>query len=196
MADLLSDSVSVILSLWETITSDGVFPGVPPLQAYSTLIQDHRNMAWDSKHGFTIKIPTFSNIGLLHCEAVIDGVKHNSRKYFVHRTGQHLVFTSFLYKHINIPKVFNSNLFSAFSHWSQWVTSQRFIWTPADQCRPWRGRGLLWTALPPQSWTPESTSPGTILERSDLLSAGLKRPQIVTTIELWLRLSRNGNPPY
>lgn len=56
------------------------------VKSYSTLIQDQRNMAWDSKHGFTIKMPTFSYIGLLHCEAVIDGVKHNSRIYFVHRT--------------------------------------------------------------------------------------------------------------
>ncbi|KAM4544345.1 vascular endothelial growth factor receptor 1 [Fundulus diaphanus] len=49
------------------------------------LSQDQRNIVWNSKQGFTIQAPNFSYIGLLHCEAVVDGVKHNSRIYFVHR---------------------------------------------------------------------------------------------------------------
>uniref|UniRef100_M4A5T9 receptor protein-tyrosine kinase n=1 Tax=Xiphophorus maculatus TaxID=8083 RepID=M4A5T9_XIPMA len=42
-------------------------------------IQDQRNVLWNSRKGFTIQTPNFSYIGLFHCEAVIDGVKHNSR---------------------------------------------------------------------------------------------------------------------
>lgn len=101
------------------------------------------------------------------------------------------VFATLFSKHINVPKVGSLNYSVFFPHWSQWVTSQRFTWTPADLCRHWRGRGWLWTALPLQSWTPESTSPGTILERSELPSAGIKRE----TIELWLGRTRNCNPP-
>ncbi|XP_014822635.1 PREDICTED: vascular endothelial growth factor receptor 1-like isoform X1 [Poecilia mexicana] len=50
------------------------------------LSQDQRNIFWNSRKGFTIQTPNFSYIGLFHCEAVVDGVKHNSRVYFVHRT--------------------------------------------------------------------------------------------------------------
>uniref|UniRef100_A0A3B3VYZ9 receptor protein-tyrosine kinase n=1 Tax=Poecilia latipinna TaxID=48699 RepID=A0A3B3VYZ9_9TELE len=42
-------------------------------------IQDQRNILWNSRKGFTIQTPNFSYIGLFHCEAVVDGVKHNSR---------------------------------------------------------------------------------------------------------------------
>ena len=50
----------------------------------------------------------------------------------------------------------------------QWVTSWMCIWTAVDLCRLWRERAWCWTAQPPGSWTPESTSPGTFLERSEL----------------------------
>lgn len=49
---------------------------------------------------------------------------------------------------------------------SQWAISWMCTWTPVDRCRPWREIGFPWTAQPLGSWTPESTSPGTTLERS------------------------------
>ncbi|XP_047205627.1 vascular endothelial growth factor receptor 1 isoform X2 [Girardinichthys multiradiatus] len=50
------------------------------------LSQGQRNIIWNSKQGFTIQMPTYISTGLFHCEAVIDGLKHNSRAYYVHRT--------------------------------------------------------------------------------------------------------------
>ncbi|MED6257555.1 hypothetical protein ATANTOWER_026702 [Ataeniobius toweri] len=50
------------------------------------LSQEQRNIIWNSKQGFTIQMPTYFSTGLFHCEAVIDGLKHNSRAYYVHRT--------------------------------------------------------------------------------------------------------------
>uniref|UniRef100_A0A3Q1GY33 receptor protein-tyrosine kinase n=1 Tax=Acanthochromis polyacanthus TaxID=80966 RepID=A0A3Q1GY33_9TELE len=50
-----------------------------------SLSPDRRNILWSSKRGFTIRTPTFYYIGLFFCQTVIDGVKHKSRIYFVHR---------------------------------------------------------------------------------------------------------------
>lgn len=50
-----------------------------------SLSPDHRNIIWNSKHGFTIKTPTFYYIGLFFCQTVTDGVIRTSRQYFVHR---------------------------------------------------------------------------------------------------------------
>ncbi|XP_068603807.1 vascular endothelial growth factor receptor 1 [Brachionichthys hirsutus] len=49
------------------------------------LSPDQRNVIWNSKHGFTIQTPTFSHIGLFYCQTIVDGVVHESQKYFVHR---------------------------------------------------------------------------------------------------------------
>nr|XP_040023462.1 vascular endothelial growth factor receptor 1 isoform X1 [Gasterosteus aculeatus aculeatus] len=49
------------------------------------LTLDHRSIVWNSKQGFTIRSPTFSFVGLIFCQAVAEGVVHNSPKYFVHR---------------------------------------------------------------------------------------------------------------
>ncbi|XP_041824241.1 vascular endothelial growth factor receptor 1 isoform X2 [Melanotaenia boesemani] len=50
-----------------------------------SLTPDQRNIIWNSKQGFTIRTTTFFNIGLFHCQTVIQGVKYGSREYFVHR---------------------------------------------------------------------------------------------------------------
>ncbi|XP_061569530.1 vascular endothelial growth factor receptor 1 [Cololabis saira] len=50
-----------------------------------SLKPDQRNIIWDNKIGFTIRTPTFYYIGLFFCQTVIDGVKHDSRIYIVHR---------------------------------------------------------------------------------------------------------------
>uniref|UniRef100_A0A3Q2D9Q0 receptor protein-tyrosine kinase n=1 Tax=Cyprinodon variegatus TaxID=28743 RepID=A0A3Q2D9Q0_CYPVA len=46
---------------------------------------DPDNMVWNSKEGFTILVPDYSYIGLFHCEAVINGVKHKSKIYLILR---------------------------------------------------------------------------------------------------------------
>ncbi|XP_075906400.1 vascular endothelial growth factor receptor 1 isoform X2 [Nelusetta ayraudi] len=46
---------------------------------------DQRNIIWDSTKGFTIQTPTFEHIGLFFCQTVVNGVPHQSDKYFVHR---------------------------------------------------------------------------------------------------------------
>ncbi|XP_008286630.1 vascular endothelial growth factor receptor 1-like isoform X1 [Stegastes partitus] len=51
----------------------------------NSLRPDQRNIMWSSKRGFTIRTPTFYYIGLFYCQTVIDGAKHKSRIYFVHR---------------------------------------------------------------------------------------------------------------
>nr|XP_046226781.1 vascular endothelial growth factor receptor 1 isoform X2 [Scatophagus argus] len=50
-----------------------------------SLSPDQRNIIWNSKHGFTIRTPTFYYIGLFYCQTVTDGNIHKSRIYFVHR---------------------------------------------------------------------------------------------------------------
>lgn len=50
-----------------------------------SLTPDQKNIIWNSKQGFTIRTTTFFNIGLFHCQTVIQGVKYGSREYFVHR---------------------------------------------------------------------------------------------------------------
>uniref|UniRef100_A0A672ZRR2 receptor protein-tyrosine kinase n=1 Tax=Sphaeramia orbicularis TaxID=375764 RepID=A0A672ZRR2_9TELE len=49
------------------------------------LTPDQRNIIWNSKHGFTIRTPTFYYIGLFFCQTTTDGVIHESRIYFIHR---------------------------------------------------------------------------------------------------------------
>lgn len=49
------------------------------------LTPDQRNIVWNSKHGFTIRTPTFYYIGLFFCQTTTDGVIHESRIYFIHR---------------------------------------------------------------------------------------------------------------
>ncbi|XP_037312209.2 vascular endothelial growth factor receptor 1 isoform X2 [Pungitius pungitius] len=49
------------------------------------LTLDHRSIVWNSEQGFTIQSPTFSYVGLIYCQAVTEGVVHNSRTYYVHR---------------------------------------------------------------------------------------------------------------
>ncbi|XP_028289693.1 vascular endothelial growth factor receptor 1 isoform X1 [Gouania willdenowi] len=50
-----------------------------------SLSPDQRNILWNTKLGFTVRTPTFYYIGLFYCQTVVDGVKRNSRIYFVHR---------------------------------------------------------------------------------------------------------------
>ena len=57
--------------------------------------------------------------------------------------------------------------FLSLSFMSQWAKSWMCIWTPVSRCRPWGERGWRWTAPPQESWTPESTSAGTTLDRSE-----------------------------
>ncbi|XP_034416288.1 vascular endothelial growth factor receptor 1 [Cyclopterus lumpus] len=50
-----------------------------------SLSPDHRSIVWNSKHGFTIRAPTFYYIGFFYCQTITEGVTHKSRIYFVHR---------------------------------------------------------------------------------------------------------------
>uniref|UniRef100_UPI0037E70419 vascular endothelial growth factor receptor 1 isoform X1 n=1 Tax=Semicossyphus pulcher TaxID=241346 RepID=UPI0037E70419 len=50
-----------------------------------SLSPDRRNIIWNSKQGFTIQTPTYYYIGLFYCVTIADGVKRQSRGYFVHR---------------------------------------------------------------------------------------------------------------
>ncbi|XP_036073284.1 vascular endothelial growth factor receptor 1 isoform X2 [Oryzias melastigma] len=47
---------------------------------------DQRNIIWNSRQGFTIRAPTYYDVGLFYCQATVDGVRHQSQSYFVHRT--------------------------------------------------------------------------------------------------------------
>lgn len=67
----------------------GVLSSLLPQYPNQKLTLDHRSIVWNSKQGFTIRSPTFSFVGLIFCQAVAEGVVHNSPKYFVHRHGQH-----------------------------------------------------------------------------------------------------------
>ncbi|RVE58758.1 hypothetical protein OJAV_G00197900 [Oryzias javanicus] len=51
-------------------------------KSYST---DQRNIIWNSRQGFTIRAPTYYDVGLFYCQATVDGVRHQSQSYFVHR---------------------------------------------------------------------------------------------------------------
>ncbi|XP_068199661.1 vascular endothelial growth factor receptor 1 [Antennarius striatus] len=46
---------------------------------------DQGDIIWKSKQGFIIRNPSFFHIGLLYCQSVVDGVVHESHKYFVYR---------------------------------------------------------------------------------------------------------------
>uniref|UniRef100_A0AAQ6A1M3 receptor protein-tyrosine kinase n=1 Tax=Amphiprion ocellaris TaxID=80972 RepID=A0AAQ6A1M3_AMPOC len=66
------------------VTDPNITTTLVKFPSYS-LSPDRRNILWSSKRGFTIRTPTFFYIGLFFCQTVIDGVKHKSRIYFVHR---------------------------------------------------------------------------------------------------------------
>lgn len=67
----------------------GVVFSLPLSQYHSrSLIPDQRNIIWSSRRGFTIRSPTFFYIGLFFCQTTGDKVRHQSRRYFVHRIGQ------------------------------------------------------------------------------------------------------------
>ncbi|XP_057179005.1 vascular endothelial growth factor receptor 1 isoform X2 [Triplophysa rosa] len=48
------------------------------------LVPDHRSITWNSKHGFTVRSPTFFYIGLFSCETIVNGVKYTN-KFLTHR---------------------------------------------------------------------------------------------------------------
>ncbi|XP_041669910.1 vascular endothelial growth factor receptor 1 [Cheilinus undulatus] len=56
-----------------------------------SLSPDQRNIIWNSKQGFTIRTPTLYYIGLLYCEAISEGVTHNSKMFFVHRPVNNII---------------------------------------------------------------------------------------------------------
>uniref|UniRef100_A0A8C3GBF6 Platelet-derived growth factor receptor-like protein n=1 Tax=Cyclopterus lumpus TaxID=8103 RepID=A0A8C3GBF6_CYCLU len=43
-----------------------------------SLSPDHRSIVWNSKHGFTIRAPTFYYIGFFYCQTITEGVTHKS----------------------------------------------------------------------------------------------------------------------
>ncbi|XP_011487225.1 vascular endothelial growth factor receptor 1 isoform X2 [Oryzias latipes] len=51
-----------------------------------SLPADQKNIVWNSRQGFTIRAPTYYDVGLFHCQATVNGVRHQSQNYFVHRT--------------------------------------------------------------------------------------------------------------
>uniref|UniRef100_A0A672NB18 receptor protein-tyrosine kinase n=1 Tax=Sinocyclocheilus grahami TaxID=75366 RepID=A0A672NB18_SINGR len=51
---------------------------------FHRLAPDYRNIIWNSRHGFTIRSPTFFYIGLFSCETIVNEVKY-SNKFLTHR---------------------------------------------------------------------------------------------------------------
>lgn len=151
----------------------GVVFSLPLSQYHShSLSPDQRNIIWNSRRGFTIRSPTFFYIGLFFCQTTGDIVRHQSRRYFVHRIGQQALSAQLYKSCVNMYVCINgfcakSLIFYFFL--SQWIKSKMCVWTAVNIRRPWRDGNWSWTALPLQSWTPESTSHGTTLERSELL---------------------------
>uniref|UniRef100_A0A8C8E194 receptor protein-tyrosine kinase n=1 Tax=Oryzias sinensis TaxID=183150 RepID=A0A8C8E194_9TELE len=57
-----------------------------------SLPADQKNIVWNSRQGFTIRAPTYYDVGLFHCQATVNGVRHQSQSYFVHRPGHTGIF--------------------------------------------------------------------------------------------------------
>ncbi|XP_006794621.1 vascular endothelial growth factor receptor 1 isoform X1 [Neolamprologus brichardi] len=66
------------------VTSPNVTTELVKYHSHS-LSPDQRNIIWNSTRGFTIRSPTFFYIGLFFCQTTGDIVRHQSRRYFVHR---------------------------------------------------------------------------------------------------------------
>ncbi|XP_026035318.1 vascular endothelial growth factor receptor 1 isoform X2 [Astatotilapia calliptera] len=66
------------------VTSPNVTTELVKYRSHS-LSPDQRNIIWNSRRGFTIRSPTFFYIGLFFCQTTGDIVRHQSRRYFVHR---------------------------------------------------------------------------------------------------------------
>ncbi|XP_055038372.2 vascular endothelial growth factor receptor 1 isoform X2 [Misgurnus anguillicaudatus] len=51
---------------------------------FNRLTPDHRTIIWNSRHGFTVRSPTYFYIGLFSCETIVNGVKYTN-KFLTHR---------------------------------------------------------------------------------------------------------------
>nr|XP_055038371.1 vascular endothelial growth factor receptor 1 isoform X1 [Misgurnus anguillicaudatus] len=51
---------------------------------FNRLTLDHRTIIWNSRHGFTVRSPTYFYIGLFSCETIVNGVKYTN-KFLTHR---------------------------------------------------------------------------------------------------------------
>ncbi|XP_065114286.1 vascular endothelial growth factor receptor 1 isoform X3 [Paramisgurnus dabryanus] len=49
------------------------------------LTPDYQTIIWNSRHGFTVRSPTFFYIGFFSCETIVNGVKYTN-KFVTHRT--------------------------------------------------------------------------------------------------------------